>query len=75
MAPVFVFALLSPQMASAQGDGAVSFDERSIFLLNEEGEWLYKAPDANYKESVNVISKRKYRGTAKTDKPSGFSAR
>lgn len=62
-------------MASAKGDGAVSFDERSIFLLTEEGEWLYKAPDANYEESVNVISKRKYNATAKTDKPSGFSAR
>lgn len=65
-------------MAGAKGDGAVSFDERSIFLLHEDGgdgEWLYKAPDANYKESVNVISKRKYNSTAKTDKPSGFSAR
>jgi len=63
------------QLAGAKGDGAVQFDERSIFLLSEEGEWLYRAPDANYKESVNVISKRKFKATAKTDKPSGFSAR
>lgn len=62
-------------MASAKGDGAVSFDERSVFLRDDEGEWKYKAPDANYKESVNVISKRKYSATAKTDKPSGFSPR
>eukprot|EP00752_Nemacystus_decipiens_P007279 g6515.t1 len=73
--PGKAFVYFTAMMASAKGDGAVSFDERSIFLLTEEGEWLYQAPDPDYKESVNVISKRKYNAAAKTDKPSGFSAR
>ncbi|CAM9458856.1 unnamed protein product [Hapterophycus canaliculatus] len=73
--PGKVFVYFTAMMSSAKGDGAVSFDERSVFLRDGQGEWLYKAPDANYKESVNVISKRKYNATAKTDKPSGFSAR
>lgn len=74
-AHIFCRSATLQQLAGAKGDGAVQFDERSIFLLSEEGEWLYRAPDANYKESVNVISKRKFKAAAKTDKPSGFSAR
>lgn len=62
------------QMAGAECGGAVSFDERSIFLL-KDGEWLYKAPDENYDSSVDVISKRRYNRTARVDKPKGATQR
>ncbi|CAB1102559.1 unnamed protein product [Ectocarpus sp. CCAP 1310/34] len=73
--PDKVYVYFTAMMAGAKVGGAVSFDERSVFVLTDDGEWLYRAPDANYKESVNVISKRKYNAAAKTDRPSGFSAR
>ena len=61
-------------MAGADCGGAVSFDERSIFLL-KDGEWLYRAPDQDYKASVNVVSKRRYNRVERVDKPKGVDTR
>lgn len=61
-------------MAGADCGGAVSFDERSIFLL-KDGEWLYRAPDEDYEASVNVVSKRRYNRVERVDKPKGSDTR
>lgn len=61
-------------MAGADSGGAVSFDERSVFLL-KDGDWLYVAPDENYESSVDIVSMRKYKKTARTEKPKGATQR
>lgn len=61
-------------MAGDESGSAVTFDERSIFLL-KDGEWLYKSPDNSYETSVNVVSKRQYNRTARMDTPKGRSQR
>lgn len=60
------------QMAGADCGGAVSFDERSIFLL-EDGKWLYREADEEYEASVDVVSKRRYNRATRIDKPKGAS--
>lgn len=57
-------------MADAEGGGAVSFDERSVFLL-ENDKWLYLKPDETYEESIEVISERTYNRATRVDKPKG----
>lgn len=61
-------------MAGADCGGAVSFDERSIFLL-EDGQWLYREADEDYEASVDVVSKRRYKRAARMDKPKGTPTR
>ncbi|CAM9477866.1 unnamed protein product, partial [Laminaria digitata] len=68
------FVYFTAMMAGADCGGAVSFDERSIFLL-KDGEWLYRAPDEDYESSVNVVSKRRYNRVERVDKPKGADTR
>lgn len=57
-------------MAGADCGRAVSFDEKSVFLL-KDGVWYYREADKEYEASVELISKRRYQRAAKADKPKG----
>ncbi|CAM9185777.1 unnamed protein product [Ascophyllum nodosum] len=65
-----VFVYFTAMMSGAQRGGAVSFDERSLFV-RQDGQWLYRAADKDYQPSVDVISKRRFNKTARIDKPKG----
>lgn len=55
-------------MTGAQRGGAVSFDERSLFV-RQDGRWLYRSADKDYQPSVDIISKRRLNRTGGIEKP------